>query len=182
VQIYRTDTGTFANIPNPDKVISFADDNRPLASCPSVDNRQYFTGCCNNPAFNGASSVILYPGRPIGEQLGVSSTFTRPNDPCNRYVVLNPPPTGDPSQTQALLLRVNDAQCGVGEPAFNFQHAGTIYHSEPAGYTRDQWYFPWVNVWPLPGSSTELLGFRHVKSLSTGSQGQASFTVTPNLN
>jgi hypothetical protein len=99
VEIYRSTTpgGTrsFIALPHPEKLVSFSDDNRPYGSGPpqcsiDVDNRQNFTGCCDNPAAPAANALILYPGRPIGEQLAVSATFTW-QDPCSRYVVLNPP-------------------------------------------------------------------------------------------
>lgn len=84
---------SFIALPNPESVVSFSDDDRQKGSgppqCADIDNRQLFTGCCTNPAVPAAYARIPYPGRPVGEQLGASSTFTF-EDNCSRYVVLNP--------------------------------------------------------------------------------------------
>ncbi len=80
-----------------------------------------------------------------------------------------------------LRLRNQNSPCDAGDPAYTFEDAGMILHPYPAGYRRDEFYAPWANVSPLPGSTGTLLGYRPVKSVANDTHGQYSFTVEPNL-
>jgi hypothetical protein len=169
----------FHILPHPDKVITFADDNKPY-QC-TGDNRQNFTGCCDNPPVPAANAAILTFPSSV-PYLGYLPSSTTPGYlGANEYVTLSEISPQAPN-FNARILRITPT--GITSPFFWFANVATVTHPTPAGYSVDTAYYAVnPNIAPLNPSSSgsPTLGYRHVLKASSSCEGQAAMTFVPNL-
>lgn len=85
-------TKSFVALPHPENIVSFSDDNKTIEgdACDKAF-RQNFDGCCSNPAVPASRALIAYPNPNAYTGLAPPSANFVWQDPCGRYIILNPP-------------------------------------------------------------------------------------------